>query len=121
MSIAWRNRSWDFRASAIAASASARLRPTSATATAWRPRIGSLGPAFTGRPVGLTRGVTGNFSRFRVRGRLFGIGTPRSHSAKLVFQQVSEKKVSLDRDGRPWTSSLQALYTKVRLFRRPEI
>jgi hypothetical protein len=43
-------------------------------------------------------GLTGDLSRFRVRGRIFGIGTPRSHSAGVVFQQVSEKTVSPDRD-----------------------
>src|SRR5258708_2755879 len=98
MSIASRSRSCDFRAFATAASASARLRTTSPTAATRRPLGGRFGLGFPGRPRQMIR-VAADFSRFRVRGRTFGIGTPHSHSAKAVLQQVSEKTVSLGCDG----------------------
>src|SRR5258708_17611170 len=98
MSIASRSRSCDFRAFATAASASARLRSPSPPAAPGGPLVGCFGLGFPGRPSELIR-VAADFSRFRVRGRTFGIGTPHSHSAKAVLQQVSEKTVSLGCDG----------------------
>jgi hypothetical protein len=72
ISIASRNRSWDFRASAIAASASARLRTISPISTDARRLLpGSFGLDFAGRPE--IRLVAARLIFFAVVGRIFGI------------------------------------------------
>jgi hypothetical protein len=50
ISIASRSRSWDLRASVIAASASARLRASSPISAGRRRGLESFGLGFTGRP-----------------------------------------------------------------------
>ena len=72
MSIASRNRSWDFRASAIAASASARLRTISPiSAETGRPLLRSFGLGFAGRPA--MRAIAARCSFLTFLGRIFGI------------------------------------------------
>ena len=91
MSIASRSRSCDLRASATAASTSARLRTISPISPATRrSRFAGFGLALTGRPG--IRGIAACFSFFCFLGRMFGISTPYSHFRESKFCDKCLKK-----------------------------
>src|SRR3984893_11641456 len=90
MSIASRSRSCDFRASAIAASASARLRtisPISAEARRLLPK--SFGLGLAGRPG--MRVIAACFSFFAALGRIFGICAPLAFCDVLFSDKYLKK------------------------------
>ena len=91
-SIASRSRSWDLRASAIAASASARLRTISPISTATR-RVppASLGLGFAGRP-GMRAVVVRASACLIFFGRIVGITRPTPHSQQAMFSDKCLKK-----------------------------
>lgn len=88
--MAWRRRSWDLRASAIAASASARLRRTSSHPERARARAKRRLRAF--RPA---RASTPCFRFFAFRDSKLNFTRPSRALRPPALGQVSEKKVIL--------------------------